>query len=109
MSLPRTPGAYAGQISPQTIILRGPLPLNEEQRRWARFLRFDVGLDWPDIAAAIGRSEQDVRHALANARTRRGAPRRGTLNVSLAAIERFRSLQLPNEAMWQTVNRVMGV
>lgn len=103
------PGKDAGQTSPRTIELRGPMPLTADQRRRARFLRFDMGMDYPDIAAAIGRSEPDVRHALANARTALQDPKRGTVNVSPAAIERLRLLQLPDEPMWQTVNRVLGI
>lgn len=106
---PTRPGKNAGQISLRTIELRGPLPLTADQRRRARFLRFVVGKGWAEIAAALGRSEQDIRHALANARTRRKEPGRGTVNVSPATIEHLRSLQQPDEPMWQTVDRLLGL
>lgn len=106
---PKRPGRNAGITSPRTLRARGPLPLTAEEREWARFLRFDAGWDWPDIAVEIGRSEQDIRHSLANARTRRADPPRGTVNVSPAAIEELRIRQLPGEPMWKTMNRILGI
>lgn len=109
MAVQKEPGKDAGQISVQTIKLRGPMPLTAAQRRRARFLRFEVGWDWPDIAADVGRSQQEVRHSLANARTLSPDPKRATVNVGPAAIERLRVLQRPGEAMWETMNRLLGI
>lgn len=107
--LPKTPGPNCGLTSPRTLSARGPVPLSADQRRRARFLRFEAASDWPDIAADLGRTERDVRHSLANARSRRTNPPRGTVNVGPAAIERLRSLQQPGEPMWVTVNRLLGI
>lgn len=104
------PGRRAGDINPETVHHRGPMPLTKPQRERARFLRFELDLDWSEISADLGRSEQDIRHSLANARTVPSHPRkRVTENVSLAAHERLRALQLPGEAMWKTINRVLGI
>lgn len=105
----KRPTKDAGLISPRTIIARGPMPLTAEQRRWAKFLRFEAHWDFPDVAIAVGRSEADVRHALANARTRRKTEPRVTVNVSPAAGAVFRAAALPDEPMWETVNRVLGI
>ena len=107
--LPTRPGMNAGEVGPRTLERRGPLPLTEAERAYARFLRFDVNMDWPDVATAVHRTEADVRHSLASARTRRTSPRRGTVNVGLAAIDRLRKLQSPGEPMWQVMNRVLGI
>lgn len=106
---PKTPGTHAGDMNPLTGVLRGPMPLTADQRKRARFLRFTAHWDWPDIATDLGRSEQDIRHSLANARTTRSDPSRGTMNVSIAAYDWFKAHQLPGESMWQTVNRIVGV
>lgn len=66
-------------------------------------------MNYPDVAEAIGCAEPDVRHALANARNALEERKRGTVNVSPAAIERLRALRLPDKAMWQTVNRLLGL
>lgn len=106
----KRPGRAAGKINPKTVHSRGSSPLTKPQRDRARFLRFDLHWDWPEISANLGRSERDIRHSLANARTVPSQPRkRVTENVSVAAHERLRTLQLPNEAMWQTVNRILGI
>ena len=88
---------------------RGPVPLTADERKRARFLRVDLNWDWPAIAADVGRSESDIRHSLATVRTRTAAPKRGTVNVSPALLDHLRSLQLPDEAMWETMNRLFGI
>lgn len=105
----KQPGKNAGQISVRTTVLRGPIPLTADQRRWARFLRFEVGLDWPDVVTATGRTERDIRHSLANARTPHVKPKRVAINVGPTAGDRLRAMQLPGEAMWQTVNRLLNI
>jgi hypothetical protein len=105
----KRPGKNAGEMSSKTELLRGPLPLTKDQRAMARFLRFEVGKDWPDVASAVGRTIEEVRHALANARTAHNQRKRVTLNVSPALGELVESYQLPGEAMWQTMNRLFGV
>jgi hypothetical protein len=47
--------------------------------------------------------------SLANIRTQRRDPPRVSLNVSVAAAEWFKEFQLPKEAMWRTVNRLLGI
>jgi hypothetical protein len=85
------------------------MPLTAEERARARFLRFEAHHGWPDIAVAIGRSEEDIRHSLANARTRSPNPKRGTANLSPAALDHLKGQMLPGEALWQTVNRIFGL
>ena len=106
---PKIPGPHAGDMNPLTGILRGPMPLTADQRKRAKSLRFNQKWDWPDIAADLKRSQQDIQHSLANARTPRTNPARGTANISLAALDKIKAQQLPDEAMWETVNRLMGV
>jgi len=105
----KRPAPDAGLISPRTVAARGPIPLTADQRRHAKFLRFEVGLDFPAVAAAIGRSEAEVRHSLANARTRRSVEKRVTANISPAAAAHLRRIALPGEPVWQTINRVFGI
>ena len=106
---PKRPGKNAGDVSARTLDRRGPMPLTAEQRRRARFLRFDVHWDWPLIVLDLGRSERDIRHSLASCRTPRTNPKRGTINVGLAALAELRARQLKGEAMWETVNRLLGL
>jgi hypothetical protein len=108
-SNPNIPGPNAGLMSQRTEVLRGPQPLTQAQRLRARFLRFDVGKDWPDIASELGCSEAGVRHALANARTRHSSPERRTANISNAAYDWLRDQQKSGEAIWQTMNRIAGL
>lgn len=95
-------------MNPLTSLLRGPMPLTAAERKIAKRLRL-TGMGWPMIASAIGRSEDDVRHGLATIRTRHTIPARGTLNVSTEAKAQIESLQLPKEAVWETVNRLLGI
>jgi hypothetical protein len=95
-------------MSPYTDLLRGPMPLNAAQRKEARRLR-EAGLDWPEIAAAIERSVEDVQHSLATIRTRHREPSRGTINASPMAHAYLKGRQLPGEAMWETVNRLLNL
>jgi hypothetical protein len=98
----------AGEISPATLRLRAPLFLSYEQRNAAKMWR-QVGLEIWEIAEEMGVSETDVALALANIRTHRPQHPRRTLNVSVAAWAKFNAMRLPGEAMWQTVNRVLGL
>ena len=85
------------------------MPLRADQRRQAKSLR-ERGFEWADVAAAIGRTEGDIRHALANARTPSPNPKRATLNVSLESYEAFLTkYRVPGEKVWETFNRLMGV
>lgn len=61
------------------------------------------------IAAALGVPILVVSQAAATLRTSRSDPPRATLNVSLAARDYFKARQFPSEAMWQTVNRELGI
>ena len=110
MSNKKRPGQNAGKISERTVALRGPTALTEDQRNRARFLRFERGWDWPEIAADLGVTEQEVWYALATARTSRPTPPpRFTTNISPAAHEKLKQLQVPGEPMWKTVNRLVGI
>ena len=106
---PKVPGPHAGEVSPRTLASRSPISLTDEQRSRAKFLRFGEGWDWCDIAADLGRSEADIQHSLANARSRQGEPHRRSLNVSVAAAESLRKLAHPGEPAWKTVNRILGI
>ena len=88
--------------------MRGPVPLTADQRRRAKSMRLK-NIEFAAIAAILSRSEADVRHSLATVRTRREDPPRLTINVSPAAKDRFDKLRHPGEAMWETVNRVVGI
>jgi hypothetical protein len=106
---PKTPGPRAGEINPGTLAARAPIALSDEQRRHARFLRFEKKWDWVVLADAFGCSVQEIQHALATIRTPSTSPKRATLNVSLAAYARIQELRQPGEAVWETVNRVLGI
>lgn len=107
--LPTTPGPNAGSMNDRTRAIRAPLSLTEEERDYARFRL--VELEWTHlaIAEAMGRPVEDIKLALANIRTRRKKRSRETLNISPAAAARFRAAQQTGEAMWETVNRVLGI
>jgi hypothetical protein len=109
MAIPtRGPRPFAGMMNPLTNHLRGPVPLKAYERKRAKALR-QAGWDFPDIAIEIGRSEKDVRHSLATIRTSPSKPARGTINVTLDLYAYLKGLQLPGEAMWETMNRQFGV
>jgi hypothetical protein len=63
----------------------------------------------PAIAAALGVPILSVVHGVEGMKSRHENPPRACLNVSLAARDWFQSRQFPGEAMWQTVNRVLGI
>ena len=84
------------------------MPLTADQRRRAKAMRLK-DFDFAVIAALLSRTEADVRHGLATVRTPRDDPPRVTLNISPAAKQRLDTLRHPGEAMWETINRVVGI
>lgn len=108
MSHRKTVPANAGTISRTTVALRQPLALTPEERLHAKRLR-KTGLEIWQVARKMGLIEEDVALALANIRTKRPNPPRISLNVSVAAAEKVKAMQLPGEAIWQTVNRLLGI
>jgi hypothetical protein len=88
--------------------LRAPLALTKDQRMQAKRWR-KTGLEIWEVAEEMGLPEDAVALALANIRTKRSAPPRISLNVSVAAADKIKAMQLPGEAIWRTVNRVLGI
>lgn len=101
------PGPHAGDISPRTAMLRPRIALSEEQCIDARRLR-RKGISISDVATKLDADVEHVRLALAAMRTRRQAPTRATLNVTLTAQNIVRAEQYEGEAVWQTVDRLLG-
>jgi hypothetical protein len=98
----------AGEISTITVALRAPLALTPEQRMQAKRWR-KTGLEIWEVAEEMGLPEEEVALALANIRTKRPNPPRISLNVSVAAAEKVKAMQRTGEALWQTVNRLLGI
>jgi hypothetical protein len=98
----------AGEISTITVALRAPLGLTPEQRLQAKRWR-KTGLEIWEVAEEMELPEEEVALALANIRTKRKNPPRISLNVSVAAAEKVKAMQLNGEAIWQTVNRLLGI
>jgi hypothetical protein len=101
-------GPRAGVTSDITLALRDRPSLTTPQRTKARKLR-RAGASMQQIADLLDVPLLSVSHALANLRTPRANPPRATLNVSLAALDHVRARQLPGEAIWETMNRLLGV
>lgn len=98
----------AGEMNRQTERLRAPIKLTDEQRQQAKEWR-KVGLDFWEIAEEMKLDENDIKHAVANIRMKRINPPRRSLNVSIAAAELVDRMKWPDEAVWQTVNRLLGI
>lgn len=101
------PGPHAGDMSPLTEALRPSIPLAPTECEKARRLR-RAGKEIPEIAARLAAPEADVRQALATMRTRRPFATRGSLNVTVAAHEFVASEAEDGEALWETMDRLLG-
>lgn len=101
------PGPDAGNISPKTTMLRPRMTLSDEQCSDARRLR-RTGKTIEEIASTLSVHVEDVRLALAAMRTRRRAPTRAALNVTIAARDFVAAEGEPGEVTWQTVERLLG-
>lgn len=108
MKSPSRVGPRAGTTNPKTLILRDQPSLTRSQIAKARRLR-RRNIPLEDIAKIIGVSLLQVAHACAGMRTPRDDPPRGTLNVSRAVHALVHAARLPNEAIWQTMNRLMRI
>ena len=92
--------------SPRTVALRPDCALDDKQMAEARRMRRQ-GHAEQTIADHFHVSSEDVQIALAGLRTRVPHHRRRTLNVGLAAYRAVQAEQLPHEATWQTVDRLL--
>lgn len=108
--MPRPPAPNCGEVSPLTEALRPFIGLPKEMADQARRLKRRYhALTTTEIAARLGGvSEQAVRQALATMRTRASGPTRRTLNVGVLEYEFVEAHRLPDEPLWQTVNRLLN-
>lgn len=102
------PEAQSGMISPETVKKRPKVRLTPHEKATAKSLR-DNGKNFSEIAHLLNRNLVDVEIALSTIRTKRVDPPRYTANISQAAHVKIREMSFPNEAVWQTVNRLFGL
>lgn len=108
MATSKHPSADCGKISSKTVRLRPKICLTEYERKLAKRLRED-GSNFDEIASRLKRDVNDVEKCLSTIRTKRVAPSRYTANISEAAHQKLESMKMPNEAVWETVNRLLGI
>ena len=102
------PSVDCGKISSETVRLRPEIRLTDYERKQAKRLRED-GNNFDEIASRLKRDVNDVEKSLSTIRTKRFAPSRYTANISEAAHQKLESIKLPDEPIWQTMNRILGV
>jgi hypothetical protein len=93
-------------MSPATEALRPPIQLTPQECEAARRMRRS-GREIPEIAAKLAAPDLAVRQALATIRTRKPAPTRRTLNVTVAAQEFIAGEAARGEPCWETVDRLL--
>jgi len=108
MATRKHPSADCGKVSSKTIRLRPQNHLTEFERKYAKRLR-EEGIDFDEIASRLKRDVHDVEKSLATLRTKRVAPSRYTANISEAAHQKLEAMKMPDEAVWETMNRLLGV
>jgi hypothetical protein len=80
--------------------------MTEEQEKLARQMCRD-GMALSDIATHFSVTEAQAAVATATVRTRTTAPKRSSLNVSLTVGQYIRGQALPDESVWQTMERLV--
>lgn len=101
------PPKNCGQAAEQTGRRRAGHGLTTAQIRQAKALRDeDPQREWAEVAVLLGVAEDAVKLALAPTRSPSG--KRGILNVTAEARDRFQQrFALPGEAAWEAFDRLL--
>lgn len=101
------PAPSAGKMSNRTKSFRPAQDLTDDERAYARSLRVDRKMSFPDIALAIGKDQAAVEKALSNIRLPAVNPSRRTINITREDAAFIEKRLLPGEPFWQGVHRIL--